>query len=158
MRSVFNITALLFIAGCSVQPLYTGTEASSPMPVIRMIPGRSGQILHAELCRLFKTFPHNLSRYIVRISLDRQQYPMAYDKHGIANRLDVRYTAEVMLSDPAESKLVLQDKVTVNQGNSISGSPGEIITSLYVGYEKTLLEMLAEKIFKRLVTRGFNEN
>ena len=153
MKNVFALILALCISGCSVQPLYTDSSAISPLPIIRMIPGRNGQILHAELCRLFKSFPHNLSKYIIRISLDRTQDLTAYDIHGIANRLDIQYTADITLSDPTKNKLVLRNTVSVNQGSCISGSAGEIITSLYADYEKTLIKKLAEKIFKILVLK-----
>lgn len=153
MKDIVVFFLSLCVSGCSVQPLYTGGQPISSSPTIRMIPGRTGQILHAELCKLFKSFPHDLGRYIIRISLDRQQSLTAYDTHGIANRLNIQYIANVTLSDPVENKLILQKNVTVDQGSSISGSAGEIITSLYTDYEKTLIKVLAEKIFKMLVSK-----
>ena len=123
------------------------------MPTIRMIPGRHGQILHAELCRLFKTFPHNLGGHVIRIELERQQTPVAYDIHGIANRLNVEYIADVRVIDQDKHDIVLQKTVSLEQGYHIYGSAGEIVQSLYPDYEKSMIKALAERIFRTLTDR-----
>lgn len=144
--------ALLLCTGCSITPLYDhiNDDSCGRRAKISVIHGRDGQILRAELDRLVKSFPNSLSGYTIHIELERMQEPIAYDVYGSANMLVTQYVADVTVNDTDKHKLIVHDKFEVSDEIGISDSPGEIISSIYIDNDKSMLKKLAYNIFSRL--------
>ena len=144
------IGLLIFLSGCQISPYYKDSDTLSNPPIIRSIAGREGQKLRSELQYLFSSYPHNLSGYIIRITLKKDRSGDVFDEKGVTNRLTTSFEANVSISDPISKEFVLNDVVTVSQSNAMSGSSSEILLSFYSDIEDLLLKKLANAIFVKV--------
>ena len=144
------IGLMFLLSGCQISPYYKDSDKLSEPPIIRSISGREGQKLRSELQYLFESFPHNLSGYIVRITLKKERSGDVFDEKGVTNRLTTAFEANISISDPISKEFVLNDIVRVSQSNAMSGSSGEILLSFYSDIEDLLLKKLASAIFVKI--------
>ena len=144
--------AALALAGCGLQPLYTGgghgvvaqSLASIDVPPI---PGRAGWLMHAALAdRLGITGAHTAGRYRLDVRLDDKLEGLGLLSNNSVGRERRTLRARYQLVDTVADKVLLDATAGSDAGI-------DVVTSEYatVAAEQTALENLTKTVADRIV-------
>jgi hypothetical protein len=140
-----------------VSSLYEGSRKSSEKQNIDVdvIAERDGQQLRNYVVDLLRDLNFSDKKYRLTIQLTRVERAFAVATDGNARRVQLSYTANVVLKNE-KGEAVGSWPVSVRSSSNISSLQGEVVFSLYARNNRVLLRELGVRIVENL--RMFHEN
>ncbi len=153
-----KVCLCLFLAGCSIHPLYEqNKEVSSDKIKISMIHGREGQKLYGFLEDLLRDINFADKQYWLNVNLTSESIPYALANDGNAQRLKIIFVAQVLLKNN-QGEVVLDTLVKSSATRNISSSQGDALLSMYDANDNAVLKELAFKIVEYIKVALDNES
>ena len=153
MRNVGLVAALLLVAGCSLQPVYSGGSASAPASLladiaIAPIPERAGFLLRQALEEQFIR-PVDSPRYRLEVVLDDQitAFGLRGDSSAARERRTLR--ARFRLVESATGLVVVDDTASADAGIDRVSSNYAVVAAENAALERLSVD-LARQISARL--------
>ena len=135
--------------GCSVKPLYNCKVPSDNQMNVDVIAERDGQKLRGFIVDSLRDLGFTDKKYRLTITLTYVEKPFAHSTAGNANRVQLSYTANVIMKNE-KREIVFRRPISVFTSNNISSASGEVLLSLYGRNNNTLLKELSCRIVESL--------
>ena len=143
---------LLFLAGCSVRPLYEdATTSNGEQSAIKVdvIPNRDGQKLRSYLLDYLRDVQFTQEKMRLSTSLGLYEKSFALDSSGYSHRLLSTYTAHITLRN-SDRKVIMNKTISVSTQYNIAQTQGEMMLSLYGRNNSGMLKELAHRIVENI--------
>jgi hypothetical protein len=151
--------------GCSVRPLYNGSDGSCKLSnnaldegpssssnggiTVDVIAERDGQKLRSHLTDIFRDLDFAREKYRLKVLLQGYEKQFAISDEGNAKRVSFIYVADVDLFDNS-ANVVMKKTISVSTSYNISHSHGEMTLSLYGRHNDALLKELSHRIVENV--------
>jgi hypothetical protein len=114
-----------------------------------VIAERDGQKLRGFILDALRDLRFAKKKYRLTITMAYSEKPFAYSSDGNAKRLQLLYTANVLLRD-GSGREIFSQPISVHAGSNISDACGEVTLILYGRNNSALLKELSNRIIENI--------